>query len=150
MKKYFNVNKEAVKEDLGKVKGFNFKGKKLFIGIIIVVVLLAAVVKIANNKTIDAVKTLEFGDWDVEYQDMVNYNLKDVKWYMDGTDKVVAEGTLPSTQANIKIVVIYDEEEATGTFYCMYINGIKYDSDESYDIWCDMHHAVQNHSSLYY
>ena len=150
MKKYFNVNKEAVKEDLGKVKGFNFKGKKLFIGIIIVVVLLAAVVKIANNETIDAVKTLEFGDWDVEYQDVVNYNLKDVKWYMDGTDKVVAEGTLPSTQANIKIVVIYDEEESTGTFYCMYINGIKYDSDESYDIWCDMHHAVQNHSSLYF
>lgn len=150
MKKYFNVNKEAVKEDLGKVKGFNFKGKKLFIGIIIVVVLLAAVVKIANNETIDAVKTLEFGDWKVEYQDVVNYNLKDVKWYMDGTDKVVAEGTLPSTQANIKIVVIYDEEEDTGTFYCMYINGIKYDSDESYDIWCDMHHAVQNHSSLYF
>lgn len=150
MKKYFNVNKEAVKEDLGKVKGFDFKGKKLFIGIIIVVVVLAAVVKIVNNQTIDAVKGLTFGDWEVEYEDVVNYNLKDVKWYMDGTDKVVAEGTLPSTQANIKIVVIYDDEEETGEFYCMYINGIKYDSDESYDIWYDMHNAAENHTALYY
>lgn len=150
MKKYVNINKEAMKEDLGKVKGFNFKGKKLFIGIIIVVVVLAAIVKIANNQTIDAVKGLTFGDWEIEYEDVVNYNLKDVKWYMDGTDKVVAEGTLPSTQANIKIVVIYDDEEETGEFYCMYINGIKYDSDESYDIWYDMHNAAENHTALYY
>lgn len=150
MKKYFNINKEAVKDDLGKIKGFNFKGKKLFIGIIIVIVLIAALIKIENNKTIDAVKGLTFGDWGIEYEDVVNYNLKDVKWYMDGTDKVVAEGTLPATQANIKIVVIYDEEENTATFYCMYINGIKYNSDESYDIWSSMHDAAQNHTSLYY